>query len=59
MNKDEIAILVSLISLGVAALALGWNIYRDIILKPRLRVTVQKALIAIEGRPNKNHFILF
>jgi len=58
MNKDEIAILVSLISLGVAALALGWNIYRDIILKPKLRVSVKKALIAVEGFPNKNHFII-
>ena len=58
MNKDEIAIILSMLSLGVAALALGWNIYRDVVLKPRLRVTVQKSLIAQEGRQNTTHFMI-
>jgi hypothetical protein len=33
-----IAIVVSLISICVASLSLGWNIYRDIGLKPRVFV---------------------
>ena len=58
MNKEELAIIISVLSLGVAALALGWNIYRDVILKPRLRVTVKKSSIAQEGRPNSTHFMI-
>jgi len=34
------AIVVSLLSLGVAAFALGWNVYRDVVMKARLRVHV-------------------
>ena len=39
METSIIAILVSLISVGVACLSFGWNIYRDIGLKPRLLVS--------------------
>jgi hypothetical protein len=39
MSKYEtFAILISVISITIAVFALGWNVYRDIILKPRLRV---------------------
>ncbi|MDZ7660927.1 hypothetical protein [Thiohalophilus sp.] len=58
MNKEEIALIISMLSFGVAALALGWNIYRDVILKPRLQVTVKKSLIAREGRPNTTHLMI-
>lgn len=40
LNIESIAIGISLLSLMVAAFALGWNVYRDVILKPRLRVRV-------------------
>jgi hypothetical protein len=33
-----IAIVISLLSLIISGIALGWNIYRDLILKPRFRV---------------------
>lgn len=38
MDKATIAIIVSAISASVACLSLGWNVYRDVILKPRLKV---------------------
>ncbi len=31
---------LSIFSIGLACLALGWNIYRDIILKPRVQTTI-------------------
>lgn len=32
-------IIVSFVSLGIALFALGWNIYKDIIQKPRFKVS--------------------
>jgi len=37
----NIAIYISFAALLLSALALGWNIYRDVILKPRLKVHIQ------------------
>jgi len=34
------AILISVFSMLIAALSLGWNIYRDVVLKPKLSVSV-------------------
>ena len=45
MDKATIAILVSVGSLLVAGLSLGWNIYRDIVLKPRVKVSFKKGNI--------------
>ena len=36
-----LAILISVAALLISAFALGWNVYRDVILKPRLKVTMQ------------------
>ena len=38
MDKATVAVIVSAISAGIAMLSLGWNIFRDMILKPRLKV---------------------
>ncbi|PIS37867.1 MAG: hypothetical protein COT35_03790 [Nitrospirae bacterium CG08_land_8_20_14_0_20_52_24] len=38
LKPEIIAVLISLFSLVVAAFSLGWNIYRDVILKPKLKV---------------------
>jgi hypothetical protein len=37
-HSETIAILVSILALVVSAVSLGWNIYRDLLLKSRLRV---------------------
>jgi len=41
MSTADIALVISVGSLGVAMTSLGWNIYRDAIMKPRLRVAVR------------------
>jgi hypothetical protein len=46
MPKD----IISLLALFVSIFALGWNFYRDVILKPRLRVRVQISEIIQPGR---------
>lgn len=38
MDKATVAIIVSVISAIIAGLSLGWNIYRDLVLKPRLKI---------------------
>jgi hypothetical protein len=39
MTKEMIALIISISSIMTASLSLGWNIYRDIILKAKLKVT--------------------
>ena len=46
MSPGEIALLISFGSLLVAAISLGWNIYRDVVRKPALRVRLMVGQIA-------------
>ncbi len=48
MSAAEIALVISSGSLLVAMFSLGWNVYRDIILKPRFRVAIRVAKIIRE-----------
>ena len=48
MKHETLAILISVFSIIMAALALGWNIYRDIILKPRLKVRLSIGMFMSE-----------
>ena len=45
MSAGEIALLVSFGSLLIAATSLGWNIYRDVVRKPALRISLMVGLI--------------
>ena len=45
MKIEIIAILISCASILIASLSLGWNIYRDIMLKAKLKVKFGVALI--------------
>ena len=38
MSKDEWSLLISVIAIGLSGTSLGWNIYRDVVLKPRVKV---------------------
>jgi hypothetical protein len=38
MSLALIALLISGLSVAVASLSLGWNIYRDVLVKPRVNV---------------------
>lgn len=46
---EYVAITLSVVSLLIAATSLGWNIYRDVVLKPRVKVSVSKAAVGSEG----------
>lgn len=41
-----IAVAISILSLVVAAFSVGWNVYRDVILKARLKVSVGVSVVA-------------
>lgn len=43
ITAEVAAIGISVFSLALGAFAVGWNVYRDIVLKPRLKVTVSIA----------------
>ncbi len=51
MDSGSIAILISIASACIAAFSLGWNIYRDVILKARLKVTFSIKNIYMKGAP--------
>jgi len=44
-DYEKLAILISIFAIATSFLALGWNIYRDVILKPRLKVRLQISFI--------------
>ena len=48
MSIAAIALAISFASLVLAAVSLGWNIYRDIVLKPKLRVAIRVAKVIRE-----------
>lgn len=54
--NNEAALLISAISLGIAGLSLGWNIYRDIVLKPRAKVSVSHIILVPPHVRNTPHF---
>lgn len=50
MSGYEIAgLTISISAMLVSCLALGWNIYRDVVLKPRLKVRLTLSFIASVG----------
>lgn len=48
--KEFYSILISFAALFVSAISLGWNIYRDVILKPRMRVRIDISNIFSPGK---------
>lgn len=57
MDSGELAVWVSLFALVVSSISLGWNIYRDVALKARVRVTVQKSQIVQAPGRDYGHFL--
>lgn len=57
MPVEYIALFVSIFSVLVAALSLGWNIYRDIILKAKVDVSFAIVTIIHETMPDRPQFI--
>lgn len=44
-DYEKLAILISIFAIATSFLALGWNIYRDVIMKPRLKVSLYISFI--------------
>jgi len=49
MSSGQIALLISFGSLLVAAISLGWNVYRDVIRKPKLVIKLMVGAIIFAG----------
>jgi hypothetical protein len=48
--KELYSLYISLAALVVSVFSLGWNFYRDVILKPRLKATVKISKVVQPGR---------
>lgn len=57
MSTSEIAIVISVFSVVIATFSLGWNIYRDIILKARINIGLGVRTIIQRGNPNKPKYV--
>lgn len=57
MTEAQLSILVSFIALGLSAIALGWNIYRDVALRAIVIVSADK-VSAIQGKIREGPFLL-
>jgi hypothetical protein len=56
--EKYIPIVISVLSLSVAVFSLGWNVYRDVILKPKLKVTFMLASIVTVGIGSEDRILL-
>ena len=61
MNQDLLRqwlpIGVSVLSLSVASLALGWNVYRDVVLRARVRVKFAVVSMVTPGIGTHGHYL--
>ncbi len=51
-------IVISIFSLILACLSLGWNIYRDLVLKARLKVRFYIATIVARGQQGRSNYLV-
>jgi len=58
MSDTQIAIAISFFSLALAIVSLGWNVYRDVFLKPRLKVSSSLVRLVSENGLNGNYTAL-
>ncbi len=49
-DQNQLAVIISFVSLGMAALALGWNIYRDVLLKARVQTMFSISSVVSVGK---------
>jgi hypothetical protein len=48
MDRADIAIIISVLSFGLACFSLAWSVFRELWLRPRLRVSIAVARISSE-----------
>ncbi len=60
MSLDDLLkiapIVISILAFLVSGISLGWNIYRDVILKPRLKIIISNTL-AIVGHQSAGNYL--
>ena len=57
MPTEHVALAVSIFSILIAALSLGWNIYRDLILKARVDVSFGVFSLINPSLPESPHYL--
>src|ERR1700730_2664203 len=58
MSIAQIALFISLGSMLVAATSLGWNIYRDVIRKPKLRITLMVGAVVFSSEKHVGRVVV-
>lgn len=58
MSLAEIAILISILSACISAISLGWNVYRDIVLKAKIIINFGVRTIVQEGNQNRPQYVV-
>jgi hypothetical protein len=58
VSAGQIALIISFGSLVVAAISLGWNVYRDVIRKPKLAVTLRVGAIVFSREKHVDRVIV-
>lgn len=57
MATDQLAFIVSIVSVVIASLALGWNVYRDVVLKPKVVLSFSIVFIVHETFPDRPQYM--
>ncbi len=57
INKLKFSDVIALLALAVSGFSIFWNIYRDILLKARMKVRVQVSEMIQSGSTQRNSFI--
>lgn len=57
MSTGEFALIVSIVSAAIASLSLGWNIYRDVILKGRVDVSFAVVTLIDQNRRDRPQYL--
>ncbi|MEW7987350.1 MAG: hypothetical protein ACH255_19890 [Candidatus Thiodiazotropha sp.] len=58
METAQIAILISVVSACIAGISLGWNIYRDVIIKPKVDIIFGVKMIVTPGSNERPEYVI-
>ena len=58
MTTAELAIIISIFSVAIAGLSLGWNIYRDIVLKAKIKMSFGIRTIVQHGIKDRLEYVI-
>lgn len=58
MTTAELAIIISILSAVIASLSLGWNIYRDVVLKAKIIIGLSVSTIVQRGNPKRLEYVI-